>query len=177
MSVCKDDVRLWCLLRRLGFVPLGTNGSAGESPADALFEIELLEIWDRRADGWTADAERGPRHLRKTSTLLVSRDESLFDKLVLVAPWTRWQELIGTFGELEGEGFDYVVSERENDLTELHDIRNRVELWQREWFRRGQKNVGTIILVHADDNFLRHLAPRGRPRPKRRFPYHADRKA
>ena len=165
------STRRLALLSDLLAVPAGRyRGVNFGNFEPAVREVEVLERYDRRVDGWTEDHGVGPRFLPKMYRLLVSENESLFDKLVRRVAWENWQSLLGQVDRHPAIGFECRgFSDEAIDTT-----RATVNYWQRRWFRTGHEHTGYLMLTHNDPNFFTTTA---RPRPPYRLPYHTDRRA
>jgi len=166
-----SSTRRLALLSNLLAVPAGRDRRVNFGNFEpAVREVEVLEQYDRRVDGWTEDHGVGPQFLPKMYRLSVSQNESLFDKLVRRVAWVHWQSLEGRVDRHYAIGFEC----RGFSDEAINTTRATVDYWQHQWFRTGHENTGYLILTHNDPNFFTTTT---RPRPPYRLPYHTDRRA
>jgi len=141
-----------------------------ETDTAAVREVEVIEKYDRLADGWTRDLRMGPRFLETTYSLFVSQNESLFDMLARRVSWPWWKGLRGRDSQHPTHFVD--VTHDDGILTS----RAKIQQWQHALFRGGPTNIGHIRLIHQNPEFMRARLQRIRPRPPYRLPYHTDRR-
>ena len=142
-----------------------------ETDTSAVREVEVLEKYDREADGWTSDLGMGPRFLETRYSLFVSQNESLFDLLTSRVSWPLWKGLTGR----DSQHPTHFVDVTHDD--DIHTSRAKIQQWQHELFQGGPDNKGKFVFTHEDPVFIRHRIQRIRPRPPYRLPYHTDRRS
>ncbi len=142
-----------------------------ETHTDAVREVEVIEKYDREADGWTIDHGVRPRFLETRYSLFVSQNESLFDLLTRRVSWPWWKVLRGRDSQ---HPTHFVDVTRDDGIVMT---RAKIQQWQHELFQSGPDNKGKLVFTHEDPAYIRHRIQRIRPRPPYRLPYHTDRRA
>jgi hypothetical protein len=141
-----------------------------ETDAAAVREVEVKEMYDREADGWTRELGT-PRFLETRYSLFVSQNESVFEELQRRVPWPWWTRVFGRDSHEPLHWIDVF------SFDQLDTAREKFQNWQHALFQGGPTNIGHLMLTHRDPQFMRARLQRIRPRPPYRLPYHTDRRS